>query len=642
MDKRLKYGLWAVIIVAVLAAAHVAFWQRYMVEKDFRQVELAVNYDEIRALSGLAGLSPVEGLQEFKKHGVTAVVLREPLLEDLAAGGRIEVFTGQALLDRMASQQIAAPPAIIKEHTYILIYNQALYQQVFAHMSAKLAGVKGHEIGAGTYIIETTAPYIESKESIKKWLGVGFTQTALDDVVKAGLKPIPQIRTWPADQKNIRQVFALYRNIPGVTTVLFNDDTLPGYTSKYLLAEVANELKKSDVALAQVEFFNQQGFNKLGILLDKRVVRLHTISPDELKKMTPADALDRYALAAAERNQRILYYRPSLAGDGLLQQNLDFLDSLGSRLEQEGLTLGSASQLPPVPVSKGLVFLTGLGVIAGGLLFLGKLRWHRLLLVLGAGAVLLWLALLWFDFVLARKLMALAAVIVFPTLSLLVFLRQEGRSVGQAVLTFVKLSLFSLLGALFMVGLLADAGFMLKLDQFIGVKLAHVVPLMVLLLYFSLLVAKGLAVPEKIKGLLNQPIVLGIALMGSLMAVAVAIYVMRTGNEGMTVSGLELQFRSLLDQVLGVRPRTKEFLLGHPALLLLLIYGYRDNRFLPLLLLAAIGQASLVNTFAHIHTPLVISLLRAGHGIWLGILLGLVLYYLIKLAARWGRRVQNG
>ncbi|SHK77732.1 DUF5693 family protein [Desulforamulus aeronauticus] len=642
MDKRLKYGLWAMIIVAVLAAAHVAFWQRYMVEKDFRQVELAVNYDEIRALSGLAGLSPVEGLQEFKKHGVTAVVLREPLLEDLAAGGRIEVFTGQALLDRMASQPIASPPAIVKEHTYILIYSQDLYQQIFTHMSAKLTGVKGHEIGAATYIIETTAPYIESKESIKKWLGVGFTQASLDDVVQAGLKPIPQIRTWPADQKNIRQVFALYRNIPGVNTVLFNDDTLPGYNSKYLLAEVANELKKSDVALAQVEFFNQQGFNKLGILLDKRVVRLHTISPDELKKMTSAEALDRYALAAAERNQRILYYRPSLAGGGLLQQNLEFLDSLGDKLEGEGLTLGSASQLPPVPVSRGLVFLTGLGVIAGGLLFLGKLRWHPLLLALGAVAVLLWLGLLWFDFMLARKLMALAAVVVFPTLSLLVFLRQEGRSVGQAILVFVKLSLFSLLGALFMVGLMADAGFMLKLDQFIGVKLAHVLPLMILLLYFSLLVAKGLGVPEKIRGLLNQPIVLGIALMGSLMAVAVAIYVLRTGNEGMTVSGLELQFRSLLDQILGVRPRTKEFLLGHPALLLLLLYGYRNNRFLPLLLLAAIGQASLVNTFAHIHTPLVISLLRAGHGIWLGILLGLVVYYLIKLAAGWGRRVQNG
>ena len=650
MSNKWRYGLWGMIIIAVLAAAHLAFWQRYMVEKDFRQVELAVNYDEIRALSGLAGLNPVEGLQEFKKHGVTAVVLREPLLEDLAVGGNIEVFSGQALLDRLASQETTSLlvrvkekiPTLVRENTYICIYNKALYEQIFAHMSAKLGGVKHYEIGDGTYIIETVAPYIESKESIKKWLGVGFTQTSLEDIQRAGLKPILQIRTWPADQKNIRQVFALYRNIPQVSTVLFNDDTLPGYNSKALLAELANEFKKSDLALAQVEFFAQKGFSKLGILLDKKVVRLHTISPDELKKMTPAEALDRYALAAAERNHRILYYRPSLAGGGLLQQNLDFVDSLVSQLEQEKLTIGAASQLPPIPVSRELVFLIGLGVIAGGLLFLGKLGRCRLLAVLGAGSVLLWLALLLLDFVMARKLMALAAVVIFPTLSLLIHIQKEGRSPGQAVLAFLKLSLFSLLGALFMVGLLADAGFMLKLDQFIGVKLAHVVPLMIILLYFSLLVAKGLGVPEKIRGLLNQPLLLGIAMLGGLMAVAVAIYVVRTGNEGMTVSGLELQFRSLLDQILGVRPRTKEFLLGHPALLLLLIYGYRDNRFLPLLLLASIGQASLVNTFAHIHTPLLVSLLRAFHGLWLGILLGLLVYALIKLAARWGRRFQNG
>ena len=142
--------------------------------------------------------------------------------------------------------------------------------------------------------------------------------------------------------------------------------------------------------------------------------------------------------------------------------------------------------------------------------------------------------------------------------------------------------------------------------------------------------------------MLDHPVKLGVALAAGFMAVAVAIYVMRTGNEGMTVSGAELQFRSLLDQLLGVRPRTKEFLLGHPALLLLLLYGYKDNRFLPLLLLAAIGQASLVNTFAHIHTPLWVSMLRAFNGLWLGILLGLAVYWSVQWAVRRGRDRMHG
>jgi len=90
----------------------------------------------------------------------------------------------------------------------------------------------------------------------------------------------------------------------------------------------------------------------------------------------------------------------------------------------------------------------------------------------------------------------------------------------------------------------------------------------------------------------------------------------------------------LLDNLLGVRPRTKEFLLGHPLLLLLFYLGFRDNRFQPLLLAGVIGQVSLVNTYAHIHTPLLVSLLRSFNGLWLGIIGGLVLIVMWKLGAR--------
>jgi hypothetical protein len=41
-----------------------------------------------------------------------------------------------------------------------------------------------------------------------------------------------------------------------------------------------------------------------------------------------------------------------------------------------------------------------------------------------------------------------------------------------------------------------------------------------------------------------------------------------------------------------------------------------------LLLLGAVGQASLVNTFCHLHTPLLISLVRTANGLWLGLAIG--------------------
>ncbi len=58
-------------------------------------------------------------------------------------------------------------------------------------------------------------------------------------------------------------------------------------------------------------------------------------------------------------------------------------------------------------------------------------------------------------------------------------------------------------------------------------------------------------------------------MVGIVALVALALFVARSGNDpGVGVSATELKVRSLLDKYLLVRPRTKEFLLGHPALLL--------------------------------------------------------------------------
>ena len=115
-------------------------------------------------------------------------------------------------------------------------------------------------------------------------------------------------------------------------------------------------------------------------------------------------------------------------------------------------------------------------------------------------------------------------------------------------------------------------------------------------------------------------------------AVVLLLLLLRTGNDpGVGVSPLELKIRAIMDRVLYVRPRTKEFLVGHPAMLLALWAGLAGRRrlWVPLLLVGAIGQVSLLNTFCHIHTPLTLSLIRAGNGMLLGILLGAVLVWVV-------------
>ena len=103
----------------------------------------------------------------------------------------------------------------------------------------------------------------------------------------------------------------------------------------------------------------------------------------------------------------------------------------------------------------------------------------------------------------------------------------------------------------------------------------------------------------------------------------------------MPVPGIELKMRAALEQIFYARPRTKEFMIGHPAFLLALCAAVRRWRtwiIFALVLVATIGQGSMVETFAHMRTPIEMSLVRGIGGIFLGGAIGAVL---VALVAAW-------
>lgn len=102
------------------------------------------------------------------------------------------------------------------------------------------------------------------------------------------------------------------------------------------------------------------------------------------------------------------------------------------------------------------------------------------------------------------------------------------------------------------------------------------------------------------------------------------------------VPGMEESVRGALEGALQARPRFKEFLLGHP---LLLLWGAQGGRLrdygIVVLSLGMIGQVSIINTFAHLHAPLLLSLLRTANGLALGLVAGLI----VLRITRWGERL---
>lgn len=637
-NRILNIALIAVIFLGMLASAYLG-WERHRLEAANRQVELTVDYAEVQKIARRTGRTLEEVLKEFKKAGVTGVLFKEQALNDFSL--QIWAKSGNELIgDSNLSPQIKEQ--LIPDYTYLLTNDPKLYQRLIEQFQIKLEKMQALENPGGPYLVGSPLG-VENFQNIG-WtdtIGLGFPLEDMALVESLGLNLQVQIKSWPqTDDLDFQAYFKPLAQFKRLNLVLFIDKTLPGSEGKYLL--LAEEIRKLGVPIGLIEFYDQKGFKELATALDKKVIRLHSIDQSQMPTMDPKVARERYTLAVTDRNIRAIlvrFYFKTESQD-LLRDNLNYVGSIARSIQAQGFTLGAPEVLQGPAYSGFLTLLVGLGVIAGGVLLLrlmGCGQWSYLLGILGA---VVWLFLLLKGQVnLARKLMALASVVIFPSLGILLNLEEKPAGLKGSLCLFLRTSLTSLIGALLLVGLLADVNFMLKLDQFSGVKLAHILPLVIVALVLFVRMERKSWV-KRIVEFLQQKVTVGWAILAVVLAVGFFIYITRTGNNG-AVSGVELQLRSFLEQVLVVRPRTKEFLIGHPLLLLTFYLGYR-NSLMPLLLLGAIGQISMVNTFAHIHTPLAVSLFRAFNGLWLGMVMGITLILVYRLVAVRGRRLFHG
>ena len=669
-----------VLLVSFFCALWINFGIRLPTEAGDRTVGLLVDYDELKRIADSnPDISFADMARKAVVAGATGLVVRERLLADWEISGDILSFTGAELLFYQTnaagvSSAARAVPEIVPDRTYILTGDRRIYEQLFSQLEAKRRYPEAFDYPGYLGI----AVHLSSGE--RATLGLGFPLAQLEAAAAEGMQILPRLRNWePVREDSLAVVFDWTAKIPNLAGIGFNDMTVPGGGADPIIQDrLAEAIRPLGKPLISFEFYDQTGLAGLAGRLNDRVLRAHAIAENELRRYANVrDAMDRFNLAATERNIRYIYLRfyglenPAAS----MMSNMDLITAVRDGLAGEGLIVGYPEVLAPFSVSLPLRYLTGMGVVAAGVWLLatgaapllGRKRKPVLVFILlfMAGCAL-WAMLLLFVPALAVKLLALAGAIVFPSLGLLLAIQGEKRdadsvssgiaaavppqaSAGfrsgdllRAIRAYLFLSAFTLAGAMMMSALLAAPSFMLKLDSFVGVKIAHILPL--LLVPFVC----WLREPERYS-LLTRTVRAKVQFWQLaaflLMLAGLAIYILRTGNESLgAVSELEMQVRQYLDRILSVRPRTKEFLVGHPAMLVLLYFGSRFSM-LPVLVVGLIGQISLINTYAHIHTPLWISLTRSLHGIWIGMILGViavwVLLWILRLIRRIGMRYEE-
>lgn len=211
----------------------------------------------------------------------------------------------------------------------------------------------------------------------------------------------------------------------------------------------------------------------------------------------------------------------------------------------------------------------------------------------------------------------------------------------------------SLVGAAFLSAILTDSRFLLEIDIYRGVKLTFILPVMLTAILFMKrydllqVVGKGLkTLWERLNGLLDTEITFRhVAVLAVLLFIAY-YFVGRSGHTGgVPVPAIELKMRAFLEQLMYARPREKEFMIGHPAFFVAVLAVYRcAPRWWQFVLTCAavIGQGSLVQTFCHMRTPVVMSFVRALDGYAVGVVFGviavLVLGMLLPLVVKFRRR----
>jgi len=364
----------------------------------------------------------------------------------------------------------------------------------------------------------------------------------------------------------------------------------------------------------------------------RRVVRGHEIPQEELSTLSSVAVTARFVRAVRERGIRALILTPPA---GRAQKaTLSGFQAVIAAVKREGLSLGRPAALPPDP-NPGIGIILHLGVSALCLLLFLEI-FPQLPL---AGALLAGgLAGLAFGIgdVELRQADAVLLAVAAPAYGSLIFVPRGGIRGGiYYLLGFSGLTLgFSgVLGAI-----LAHPAFIAKVYQFRGVKAALLLPSVLgVLLYLRerRIGLRELFLPER-----GRPFRVALRTGLVLLAlVATCGILIRSGNAPGLTSPLESKTRGLLEALLFARPRFKEFLIGHP---LLLLFGTKTGS--PWLRAGALffglfGQASILNSFSHAHTPLLLSGLRTGNGLMLGAFFGIILYGAVILLQTWrGRR----
>lgn len=683
----IKYILWTMIGISILMSSYIMV-KRYNVEDKNNTVEIIADLWDFQDLSAEIQKPFSEVVNDLKGSGVTSVSVPEMTLERLKQRGLIayspfsDILT--SYLSRTASTNIMdqvvkfynANTNTLKAENMglVLTQNKIVFDFLQDSLIKRTTGNINAFTNGNTYAILINKRVL----NIEK-VGLGFLESELqyaDGLGFANIVPRPENYT-NISYEDITKKIDIMKKYKA-QTIIFGGNSVLGYdyrTDEKLdytarkFSEKGKELvtaiieKPAGTDLEKVQKGVTKFIQKTGYIATK----VFSFDPNQLSKLSKNDIVDQSARAISQRNVRMIYIRPINLSDKDKLENyndtLDAIKGIKSRVHDMNLKTGIAKSLSPIYNSMGTRILLSLGVIAACILFLCYIieaeLYYYILLMLGALCTfMIFLMPLVYNIIgdLYIKLIASISSVIFPSLGALYIIysykKYENQEENYNKITDIILEsirvltvsiMISIIGGFIISSIMAESKYLLKLDIFRGVKLSFVLPLIIFVGLFIMKIGiyvdknnKPLEIIPQMQKLLNTSVMVKYALIFVIVAIALTVLVIRSGNTQINItSDTELKFRTFLETTLVARPRTKE-LIAFPISMLLIYFAINKNKGLAFLTMIAalVGIEDIVNSFSHLRMPLIVSALSTGYSLISGVILGSILIFIYDYLRR--------
>ncbi len=642
-----------IIVAALFVALIPSVITRVENEEANKNVAVSLLYNDLR--NRVSSLKLDEMLEKYKKAGINKVTIMEDDINALVARGEVTCIKYNVLCHKYEDENLALS-RYIKENYPEVSYDAFLVMAKREEAKEKLNKMVSKKFGKEDYVkIEGTGDmdiyaFLNGREDLWNF-ALGFDENVIEDLYNKGFEIVLSFKmknyeniSYIEDIRNIVEKYGVKYFVLKDGGVKISEDEEEREEN---YKEIAKLIKDFDLTLVVTEnadqLSNQKGFG-FNYVYDDVIVKASkgkVVRSYETYDDSQADdsfylyRANQFFNSTLDRNIRFITVT-QLAPKGITYEEaadytLKAAEKYISDIKNVGFTINEEAISFDYPVNEKF----NAGVSAAIIIWL---MYIALLLIrkktnmgLFAGALVLSVLSFLGTYIIPASLRSLyptvfcIAVSSFAMTLVMRFVKDYAKRLNTllgTILTVLLTVAVLSIGVLGMCSLLSGIPYYINNLIFRGIKLTLMVPLLytAIVYYFIFIKEEDKSSALDLGRLLNANIKVYWVILGGIIGAIGLYYIIRSGNVN-SISSLELAMRNAITETFPERPRTKEFLIGYPCLVLFFYYAKHTKIDLFKWIFAvgaSILAASVTNTFCHVFTDVSVMYMRVVNGLLLG------------------------